>query len=101
MDELTEGQEVAVFDYFEGSRTHLAPSFSEWLQAASNTARQQYSDDEWAEVLVGPQPFTPEEVATIQRRRRFAWRLLGVSKGRRLIFEIANNSDGLIPFITI
>jgi hypothetical protein len=99
--DLMPGAEVPVFDYFEGYRNQLANSFIDWLRRASETARRQYSDDAWAEVMAGPPPFTPDELEIIYRRRAFTWRFLGIGRNRRLTFQITNNSDGLLPFLTI
>ena len=60
-----------------------------------------YSDKEWAEILRGPEPFTPEEKALLDARRRIHWRELGIDESGKRIIEVTNNSSSVLPALTL
>ena len=76
---------------FEGSRGRLrkaAETFEEWLERRARAARRRYTKREWAAILKGPPPFTPEELAVVEARRLFRWRVIVVSEAGDLRFEV-------------
>jgi hypothetical protein len=62
---------------------------------------RRYKRREWAEVLRGPPPFTAEELAVVQARRQFSWRLVGVTSSGAVMYEVTNVSDRHLPFLSI
>ena len=57
-------------------------------------ARNTYGKEKWAEIVCGPEPFTPEEEELIERRRRFHWRLIGVDR-----WEIICSKSQTLPIV--
>jgi hypothetical protein len=51
--------------------------------------------------LRGPPPFTAEELAVVQARRQFSWRLVVVTSSGEVIYEVTNVSDRHLPFLSI
>ena len=89
---------------FEGSRGRLrkaADTFAEWLERRARAARKRYTKREWADVLRGPPPFTPEELAVVAARRLFRWRVVGVSEAGDLRYEVTNGSGRTLPFLSV
>jgi hypothetical protein len=89
---------------FEGSRGRLrkaADTFGEWLERRAHAARKRYTKREWADILQGPPPFTPEEWAVVAARRLFRWRVIGVSEAGDLRYEVTNGSGRTLPYLSI
>ena len=52
-------------------------------------------------MLCGPSPFTAEELAIVEARRQFSWRLVGVTASGEVMYEVTNGSDRRLPFLSI
>jgi hypothetical protein len=98
---LRRGAEPPVFESTETGVRRAADSFEEWLTARAGRARRRYKRREWAEVLRGPLPFTAEELAVVQARRQFTWRVVGVAPGGEIIYEVTNGSTRRLPFLSV
>jgi hypothetical protein len=98
---LEAGREAPVFESSEVRIRKAADSFEEWLVARAARARRRYKRKEWADVLRGPPPFTAEELAVVQARRQFAWRVVGVTQNGEIRYEVSNGSDRHLPYLSI
>ena len=99
---LVEGGESPVFEwrYRQGVR-RTADGFLEWLKAKCSSARKKYKKKEWEAVTNGPPPFTQEEQAVVEARKRFRWRVVGIAPNGDLRFEIHNGSDMTLPYFSL
>ncbi len=61
--------------------------------------RKQYEKREWEAIENGPPPFTQEEQAVVEARKRFRWRVVGISPNGDLRFEVHNGSDMVLPYL--
>jgi hypothetical protein len=93
--------ESPVFEWTSHGLTRIAGSFADWLEKRADAARRRYGHKRWAEIVRGPEPFSQEEWAIVDARRRFEWRLLGVGDDSVGRFEVANNSPRTLPFLSI
>ncbi len=100
---LTPGAESPVFewDYEERIEKQTADGFEEWLRIKCAQARLRYTKKEWREIEKGPPPFSDQEKRIVQARRKFRWRVVGISDNGAIQFEIHNGSDMVLPFLTI
>jgi hypothetical protein len=98
---LRRGAEAPIFESTDAGVRKAADSFEEWLTARAARARRRYTRKEWAEVLRGPPPFTPEELAVVQARRKFTWQLVGLTPSGEVMYEVTNGSDRYLPFLSI
>jgi hypothetical protein len=97
---LVEGSESPIFEWRHGQGTkQAADSFLDWLKAKCKSARKQYKKKEWETIEHGPPPFTEQEVAVVEARKRFRWRVVGVAPNGDLRFEIHNGSDMILPYL--
>jgi len=83
------------------SRKVVADDFEEWLAACCTAARSEYGVEKWAEILRGPEPFTPEEEAVIETRRGIHWRVVGIDNEGNHVLEVTNGSSGTLPVLTV
>jgi hypothetical protein len=93
--------EVPIFESTQAGTRKAANSFEEWLTTRAARARRRYSRKEWAEVLRGPPPFTEAELAVVEARRRFTWRVVGATPGGEIMYEVNNGSDRTLPYLSI
>jgi hypothetical protein len=98
---LRRGAEAPIFESTEAGVRKAADSFEEWLTARATRARRRYKRKEWAEVLRGPPPFTAEELAVVEARRRFTWQVVGVTPTGEVLYEVTNGSNRHLPFLSI
>lgn len=98
---LRRGAEAPIFESTETGIRRAANSFEEWLTARAACARRRYKRREWAEVLRGPPAFTAEELAVVEARRQFTWRVVGVTPSGEVMYEVTNGSDRHLPFLSI
>lgn len=97
-----DGSEIPVYEWNPEDGLHLAYSgFEEWLLENCKIARRQFKKKRWAEILVGPKPFSAEELRVIEARRLFKWRVVGIADDKDLLLEITNGSDIVLPYLTI
>src|SRR5262249_11844787 len=100
---LAPGEESPVFEwlYDERIEKQTANGFEEWLTKKCAWARRSYTRKRWREIEKGPPPFSHEEEKTIEARRKFRWRVAGVSGNGDIQFEIHNQSNMVIPFLSV
>ncbi len=99
---LLEGQESAVFEWNNEDGLQLvSPGFEQWLVERCRFARERFSDEEWQEAVGLPPPFNEQELKIVEARRKFRWRVVGISHSGDLLFEIHNASDIRLPFLSI
>lgn len=91
----------AVWEAESGSQQRVHSNFGEWLKESCARAREQYTVEEWSEILQGPKPFTPEEQEILAARRHISWRLTGIDVDGSHLFEVKNSSNRSIPVLTI
>jgi len=96
-----ESQLLPIFEYEDRFEDMVAGDFEEWLSESCDFARSKYGKTEWRSIVRGPDPFNPEEEQVIEARRMVRWRALGIDTEGNHIFEITNESDRSLPFITI
>lgn len=98
---LRRGAEAPIFESTKAGVRKSADSFEEWLTARANRTRRRYKRREWAEVLRGPPPFTAEELAIVETRRQFTWRVVGAAPSGEILYEITNGSTRRLPFLSV
>jgi len=100
---LVAGQESPVFEWSgpDGGLRQSAAGFEEWLAKKCKAARKQFGREEWSSILKGPKPFTEEELAVVEARKRFRWQIVGVAENDDMQFEVHNGSDRTLPYLTI
>ena len=80
---ILQDEETAVFEWRHGQGVRkTADGFLEWLEAKCSFARKQYQKGEWEAVENGPPPFTQEEQAVVEARKRFRWQVVGIRQRR-------------------
>lgn len=99
---FVEDEESPVFEWHHEDGLQLvAGGFEEWLVERSRYARERFSDDEWQAILAGPPPFDDRESRIVEARRKFRWRVVGISPNGDLRFEVHNQSDLRLPFLSV
>lgn len=98
---LSGDAEAAVYETTDAGLRKVAASFEEWLTKRANRARRRYSRAEWAEVLAGPPPFDAEELAVLEARRLFKWRIAGITPAGDILYEVTNGSPRRLPFLSV
>src|SRR5688572_23429150 len=99
--QLAEGNEAPVWEPAGGEFRVVGDSFDAWLESRCAAARQRYKGREWAQILAGPAPFTSEERRIVDARREFKWRVIGSTPDGKVRFEVRNDSDMVLPFLSI
>lgn len=84
-----------------GRLRQVAESFDAWLSLRWAAAKSRYGPRKWRKIVEGPAPFTPEELAVVEARRKFRWRLLEVDQNCAMRFELINESNRQLPFLGI
>jgi len=95
------GCEWPVFELRGARIVPAANSFDEWLVKRSRTAKRTFSAKEWRAILVGPAPFTAEELKIVEARKRFECVVVGTAKNGQWQFDVRNNSRGTLPYLTL
>ena len=94
--------ESPVFEWSSHKGLHKTVSgFEKWLEIKCRASRKFFSKKDWKAIEEGPSPFTAQEKAIVQARRKFHWRVIGISKNGDLQFEVHNGSELLLPFLSI
>ena len=99
--DLQEGREAPIYEWGQGGLRKVADSFEEWLTARSAAARKRFNRRQWERVLEGPEPFTEDEEARVEARRHFKWRVLGITDSGSIRFEVQNESNRVLPYLSI
>jgi hypothetical protein len=101
-DELSEGKECPVYEFDKEQGLHqVAEGFGSWLRETCRSARSLYDAKSWAQVRLGAAPFTAEELAIVEARKRFLWRVIGINPENEVLFEVTNNSSRTLPYLSI
>jgi len=90
-----------IFEYEDNSEQEVATDFEAWLSASCLFARSKYSELEWNQIKRGPQPFTAEEKEMIKARRGIHWKVLGIDPLGNHIFEVRNDGEGKLLWLTV
>jgi hypothetical protein len=100
---LVPSEESPVFEwhYEEGIEQQTANGFEEWLRKKCAKTRRTYTKKEWREIEKGPPPFNDQETRIVVARRKFRWRVVGISSNGAIQYEVYNGSDMVLPFLTI
>lgn len=99
---LIRGLESPVFEWYnEQGLRQTADNFEEWLNAKCSAARGQFKKKEWEAIEKGPPPFSAQERAIVEARKRFRWRIVGVAPSGDLRFEVHNGSNLVLPYLSI
>jgi hypothetical protein len=100
---LAPGEESPVFEwqYGKGIEKQTADGFNEWLRKECAWARRTYTKKRWQEIEKGPPPFSDQEKRIVEARRKFRWRVLGISNNSDIQFEVHNGSDMVLPFLSV
>jgi hypothetical protein len=99
---ILEGEESPVFEWrHEQGVRQTANGFLEWLGAKCSSVRKHYKKKEWEAIENGPQPFTEEEQAVVEARKRFRWRIVGIAPNGDLRFEVHNGSIMRLPYLFV
>lgn len=96
---LSEG-EAAVYGVMDGELWTVAADFETWLLEAMTRLRTSYDRREWNALLKGARPFTRQEQAVIEARRKFEVVLEGIEPDERLRLRIRNGSERTLPCLT-
>lgn len=104
-DLMRGSRESPVFEWYSGPSgsyaLEVAAGFDDWLKLRCGHARKKYLKRRWKEIHAGPAPFTPEELAVVEARRKFRWKFLGIAKNGDLRIQIHNGSDTVIPYYSL
>jgi len=96
-----EGEETPVFEAGNATMHRVADGFEAWLTKRCKAARGKYKKRQWAAIVAGPPPFTPEEQRIVEARRQFACRAVGVTRDGAFLFEVTNGSRMILPFLSV
>ena len=95
------GGELPILEWHSGHKRKIADSFWEWLRKRCAKARKGYTTKEWEGIVRGPEPFSPEELSIVDARRKFRWRMLGVTANGNLKFAVMNDSERSLPALSL
>jgi len=99
---LVPGGESPVFEWdHEQGLQKTADGFEPWLEANRTAARRQFKKRQWEAIEKGPPPFTEQERAIVEARKRFRWRVVGVAPNGDLRFEVHNGSAMTLPYLSV
>jgi hypothetical protein len=99
---LVAGCESPVFEWrHEQGVQQTADSFLDWLKAKCSEARKEYKKKEWEAIVKGPPPFSSEEKAIVEARRKYRWEKVGIAENGDIQFEVFNGSNTVLPYLTI
>lgn len=79
----------------------VGKSFGEWLLASIGRRRAKYSRRRWAEIVRGPQPFSPEEQRIVDALARYSFRKAGVAPNGDVLIEVFNGSNAILRNISV
>jgi hypothetical protein len=101
-DLLVPGSETPVFEWRHEQAIHqTGTGFEEWLRKKCEWARRTFTKKEWRAIEKGPLPFNDQEQAIVEARRKFRWRVVGISSTGGIQFEVHNGSDVVLPFLSV
>jgi len=95
------GAEAPVLESGPGGLVEVSPSFEEWLRQRADSLRGSIGKRAWAQLVAVPAPFSSEELAIVEARRAYEWRMVGVAPNGDIQIEVTNNSTTSLPFLSI
>lgn len=98
---LIQDKESPVYEWTDEGFEKIADTFESWLTMRCEDARDAYTDAKWEEIWNGPKPFTSEEEAVVTARKQFQWKVVGFDENRNLKIAVKNNSNLILPYLTI
>jgi len=99
---LVPGEESPVFEWrHEQGLQQTASGFEEWLKSKCEASRKLFKKKQWQQIEKGPSPLTEEEQSIVEARRKYRWRVIGITANGDIQFEVHNGSDMVLPFLTI
>jgi hypothetical protein len=90
-----------IFELEGNSQVMVADNFAEWLITSCARARKKHGKKEWAEILHGPAPFSPQELEIVEVRRKIQWRVVGIDSEGNHVFEVRNTANRILPLLTV
>jgi hypothetical protein len=97
---LSPGREAPVFE-LDDELEKIDESFEAWLMKRCADARASYKPEAWQESMKGAEPFSPEEAAILEARRKYHWQVAGVDEEGNLKIKIRNDSNMALPYLTL
>lgn len=97
---LTAG-ESPVFAETAGHVEIVNRTFADWLRESCDWARSTFNAAQWNRILNGPKPFSAREQKIVAARAQFKWRQVGFARNGDAIFEVSNDSDLTLPYLSI
>lgn len=99
---LVPGGETPVFEWrHQQGIQRTADGFEDWLRKKCKWARGTFTKKQWRAIENGPAPFSDQEKRIVEARRKFRWRVVGISSDGAIQFEVHNGSDMVLPYLTI
>jgi hypothetical protein len=98
---LIPGKESPVYEWSDEGFEKIADSFEEWLTVRCSDARDTYTELKWNSIQNALKPFTSEEETIVTARKQFQWQVVGFDENRNLKIAVKNNSNIILPYLTI
>jgi hypothetical protein len=98
---LNPDTEAPVYELDDERLSKVANSFEEWLLNRCSQVRHSYKKTEWKKILTGPEPFTKEELAIVEARKKIKWTVVGFDDDGDVLLSIKNESSQIIPYYTL
>jgi hypothetical protein len=98
---LRVGQDGPVYACTWDRLRKVGNSFAEWFSTSFAKAKRKFSKLEWKRIVEGPLPFTPEEARIVDAIREFHVRKVGVTETGDVIFQVSNQSNSTLPYLSI
>lgn len=100
-EQTLSGNPCTVYMLKGKNANEVHPNFSEWLKTSYGLVKARYSKSKWMRIVAGPKPFSKEEMQVVEARRSFLWKLVGFTDDGCAKFEVTNNSNRRLPFLSI
>lgn len=78
-----------------------AKNFEQWLNKRRALIREKYNSQQWAQIMNGPAPFTPDERRRVEARQHFKWKALGFKENGDVRILVKNDSEIKLPYLSI
>jgi len=78
-----------------------ADGFEQWVEAKCTAARSLFKKKQWEAIEKGPLPFSEQEKAVVEARKKFGWKVVGVAYDGELRFEVYNGSTMTLPYLSV
>lgn len=98
---ILSGEASPVYSVSDLRASLISEGFSEWLRESYFLTKSKYSPRQWKRIIAGPKPFSDQELRVVDARRHYAWKLVGFAKDGDALFEVSNNSNMVLPYLTV